>query len=117
MAAWALGRANLGRALNRSDTQLVFKVLSALEKVRTSHAIPFVEKLRRDGRATRLRDAAENTLATLYARQKQEQIRDTLLRVASTPDNPQETPLRPARFTMADDPEQLLRPSSSPEER
>lgn len=108
--------ANLGRALNHSDTQLVFKVLSALERVGTSHAIPFVEKLRRDGRTTRLRDAAENTLATLYARQKQEQMRDTLLRVASSPYSSQNTLLRPARFTMSDNPEQLLRPSSSPEE-
>jgi hypothetical protein len=83
VAAWALGRVNLGRALNHSDTQLVFKVLSALEKVGTSHAIPFVEKLRR---------------------------------VASTPDNPPETMLCPARLTMVDDPEQLLRASSSLDE-
>lgn len=108
--------ANLGRALNHSDTQLVFKVLSALERVGTSHAIPFVEKLRRDGRTTRLRDAAESTLATLYARQKQEQMRETLLRVASSSGSPQDTLLRPARLTRSDNPEQLLRPSNSPEE-
>lgn len=104
--------ANLGRALNHSDNQLVYRVLEALKKVGTSHAIPFVERVEQRGRTIRLRDTAADVLVVLRERQRQENQRDTLLRPAPSPDNPADILLRPARDIGETDPQLLLRPSS-----
>jgi hypothetical protein len=78
--------ASLGRALNHADSLLVFKVLEALEKVGTSHAIPYVEKVAVQGRTIRLRDAAQSTLYMLQQRKQAETESQTLMRAASGPD-------------------------------
>jgi HEAT repeat protein len=109
---WLLGAqsiANLGRALSCPDGTLAFRVLEALEKVGTSHAIPFVERAARRGRTARFRDAASRVLSLLHERQSQENQRFTLLRPAEAPDA--SLLLRPARASGECDTQQLLRPA------
>jgi HEAT repeat protein len=106
--------ANLGKALYHKDNQLVFEVLEALDKVGTSQAVPFVERMARHGRTVRLRDAARDVLNTLYARQEREAHKDTLLRSSVADDQPSFL-LRPARNGEMEDSQALLRSASSEE--
>jgi hypothetical protein len=88
--------ANLGRALNHPDAQLVSKVLAALSVVGTSHAIPFVRKAVQSGRTLRLRDAADEVLKVLEQRQRSESLQSTLLRPTISPDDPAQILVRPS---------------------
>jgi hypothetical protein len=105
---------HLANALYHKDNQLVFRVLDALEKVGTSQAIPFVERMAKHGRTIRLRDAARDVLNTLYARKDREAHKDTLLRSSVADDQPAFL-LRPARTDDTAEVQALLRPSLSEE--
>ncbi|MEP6756145.1 MAG: HEAT repeat domain-containing protein [Chthonomonadales bacterium] len=87
---------HLGNGLSNSDSQLVLKILSALEKVGTSKVIPFVARVADRGRSLKLRDAARETLSILERRAIAEQQRDKLLRPSANPATPSDILLRPA---------------------
>jgi HEAT repeat protein len=104
----------LAHALRHPDGNLVLKLLDALDKIGTSHAIPFVAQVASKER-TRLRDAALRTLETLKARQQREDQRNTLLRPTTSPTDPASILLRPAgsvEASGAQDANLLLRPVS-----
>ena len=88
---------NLGNGLSSSDSQLVLKILQALEQIGTSKVIPFVSRIAERGRSLKLRDAARETLATLERRALAESQRDRLLRPSANPVTPSEILLRPAQ--------------------
>ncbi len=104
---------NLARALFHNDTQLVMKILDALDKIGTSHAIPFVTTVTQRGRTARIKDAAHSVLTTLEQRQRQESSKDRLLR-PSTSHASAENLLRPVTATETD-PNYLLRVASADE--
>jgi hypothetical protein len=101
--------ANLGRALNHADAQLVSKALGALAVVGTSHAIPFVRRAAQSGRTVRLRDAAADVLRVLEERQRTESVHATLLRATASPENPAAVLVRPSSGSASDLDELLLR--------
>jgi hypothetical protein len=99
----------LGRALKHGDTYLVLKLLAALGKIGTSHALPHVEQAAGEGRMIRVRDAAREALERMRERHRQEKEAQTLMRASyAVPAAPAEL-LRPARGSAPDDPLQLLR--------
>jgi hypothetical protein len=104
---------NLGRTLSHPDSRLAFKVLEVLEKVGTSHAIPFVQNAAERGRTVRLRDAADQVLQVLKERQQREGQKDRLLRSTTAPADPSAVLLRPARDAAEQEISYLLRTSSS----
>lgn len=107
--------AKLGRALDHPDSLLVSKVLSALEKVGTRHAIPFAEKLARTSRMTRQRDAAAHLAEVLRGRQQSELASDTLMRpVAATMTAPDQL-LRASQGSNDAAQQQILRARQSDE--
>lgn len=108
---------NLGRLLKHPDSQLVGKVLDALDKVGTSHAIPYIENYMRTGRTIRLRDMAHEVLQRLEMRARQESQRDRLVRPTTAPDDPSLFLLRPARDSGPEDSSVLLRPSGTDDNR
>ena len=101
----------LGRALSDSDGSLVAKILDALEKVGTSHAIPHVERLFNTTRSTLVRDRSQRVLDVLNDRKARESEGRGLLRAARSPEDPAAL-LRPARTAAESEIEQLLRPTS-----
>ncbi len=102
----ASSMAALCRTLRSDDSQLVVKVLHALECVGTSQAIPELERLTRHGRTMRIRDDAGRVLATVQSRRDDEMQRQRLLRPAS---GPTDQLLRPVESARASDPDFLLR--------
>lgn len=108
----AQSMANLGKSLSHADNLLVYNVLEALAKVGTSHAIPYVERVAREGRTTRLRDRAIEVVEILKERQSRENEAKTLMRpslpFATAPD----TLLRPAQGGNDTEQQQMLRASS-----
>ena len=104
---------SLARALSHSDTQLVMKILDVLDKVGSSHAVPYVRAIVEKGRTLRVRDAAQAVLTTLEARQRQEASKDKLLRPSASQASA-ENLLRPASATETD-PNFLLRVASADE--
>lgn len=103
----------LGRALTHGDTLLVLKLLKALAKIGSSHALPYVEQAARSSRMTKVRDEAHETLERMQERLLREKDAQTLMR-ASYPSlaEPSEL-LRPAHGVSPDDPYQLLRAAES----
>jgi hypothetical protein len=104
---------NLGRTLSHPDSRLAFKVLEVLEKVGTSHAIPFVQNAAERGRTVRLRDAAEHVLQILKERQQREGQKDRLLRSTTAPTDASAVLLRPAREAAEQEISYLLRATGS----
>jgi hypothetical protein len=111
-------RKGLYAALNTyigKGIQFHLAVLQAIEQVGDSGAIPHVERIAYSEAATvnekQLREAARECLQSLKARAEQERLSRTLLRLASAPDSPAETLLRPAQGAPEADPNRLLRPA------
>jgi hypothetical protein len=100
----------LGRALGNPDGSLVTKLLDALAKVGTSHAVPHVEKLLKSTRSTLTRDRAQRVIEILIERSRREAAGKDLLRASRSPGDPAEL-LRPARTLAEAEIEQLLRPT------
>lgn len=114
-------RNELNKALKtrqRHDDFLI-AILKAYEQIGDSKALPFVESLAKgEGRAEKslpVREAAIACLPALRERAERERAAQTLLRPATSPDNPSEFLLRPAQGASEVDPDTLLRPSSAEE--
>lgn len=99
----------LGRALKHGDTLLVLKLLTALGKIGTSHALPYVEQAANDNRMTRVRDAARDALEQMRERHLREREAETLMRPSYALPSPPSELLRPAHGSQGEDPLQLLR--------
>ncbi len=108
-------RACLHRQLKGKNTELIQAILKAFEQVGDSKAIPFVEKLSEgEGAAAkdrRIREAAIVCMPFLQAQAERERAARTLLRAASSPDDPSTLLLRPAQGVTEVDASRLLRPS------
>jgi HEAT repeat protein len=106
---------NLAKATSHEDTGLALEAVKALAHVGTSIAIPQVERVVSSGSTEEMRAAAAQTLTTLRERQRQEDMRSTLLRPETGPKDPAVSLLRPARDTAPTEPQPLLQASSPPE--
>jgi hypothetical protein len=103
---------NLGKALAHSDYSLVMKILTALAKIGTSHAVPYVKRASVQGRTTRIREMAMDVvLPALASHEQRENERQTLMRGASIRTSSPDYLLRPATETGESAPQQLLRPT------
>ncbi len=118
-------RENLYRGLRRKNPPLVLAILTALEQVGDSKAIPYVEKLEKNlleqqaeaKKLARLQpaeidqqlQAARECLQFLQDHVQQEQARQTLLRASSAAQVAPDSLLRPAAETFEQDTASLLR--------
>jgi len=107
---------NLGHALTYPDTNLAFKILDALAKIGTSHAIPYVDRIAKKAKTTRLQDKALEVLLRLDERKKRGDEANVYLRPSSSLTSPTGQLLRPTYHTGETEPLQLLRSSDTPSE-
>ena len=101
---------NLSQAMGSSDLVLTTRILDALDKVGTSHAITNVEHLCKTTASVQLRERARSVLETLVERQRRELEGKELLRAAGSSSDP-EALLRPAQTDPDSEFQQLLRPT------
>ena len=91
-------------------------VLSALEQIGDTRALPHVQHLLDTPHSTpdaqRVHEAAQSCLVFLEERAAKERVGQSLLRAAHAPDTGAGVLLRPAQNTPESDPALLLRPGS-----
>ena len=85
----------MAKALKNADGALAHKLLEALAKAGTSHAVPYVERFAHTAKTVRLRDAAAAALEILRSRKASELDHSRLLR-PSEHSTAQDYLLRPA---------------------
>ncbi len=112
-------RERLYRQLDMCDSRLLYKaaniefilaILKSLEQIGDEKALAHVEPLARKARNARIREAAQNCLPYLQARNEQERARMNLLRSADAANRPEEL-MRPVSYNVDDNAAQLLRVS------
>lgn len=103
---------NLCYILENYKGGYTLEVLSAIEKVGDSRAIPTITRLINTTPDSDVRDKAKKILPILEARKELETHSSQLLRASQQPDATHDL-LRPAREKQDSDPDTLLRPSDS----
>src|SRR5262249_48310067 len=101
--------ANMAKALRASNELDSIFILCALEKAGTSLAIPEVERLIQRTHAREVKLAAEQSLAALRARERDENAHQRLLRPSESGHDSSGSLLRPAAGVPQQQPEILLR--------
>jgi hypothetical protein len=109
-------RTTLNKYVMSSSSDLSAAVVTALRHVGDSRAISNLQKLAHgkgpSKKNVELRDKAQQCILAIQARIPAEKARETLLRAANAPGDPEDTLLRPAGSSAGDDASTLLRPHS-----